>query len=351
MMRLFLTFLLIITTLAFAACSRGASDVAENTGPGSAPSGQSGASEKSAAVPQTQNARTSTSTATTSTSTQADSSANAPQYQKVSDQQQVSATQADAERAAHVADERKIIRNAELNLESGNPAEGQRKVAAIAEAHGGFVVTSDARQRDGEDQTKPELTINIIVRVPSDQFSATLDEIRGTANRVRQEKITGQDVTEEYFDLEARIKTKKALEAQFMEIMKQARSVADALQVQSQLADVRTEIERLEGRRRYLENQSSLSTITVTLASPALLVNTNSTGFLYQVKRAFGSGVDIAAGITLFLIQAFLALLPVAILIFLPLGLLVRYLVRRSRRLQLARSLVQDEAQPVPQTR
>ncbi|MEA2175784.1 MAG: hypothetical protein QOD00_3376, partial [Blastocatellia bacterium] len=166
-----------------------------------------------------------------------------------------------------------------------------------------------------------------------------------------QDKITGQDVTEEFYDLEARIKAKRALEAQFMEIMKQAHTVTDALQVQTQLAEVRTEIERLEGRRRYLEDQSSLSTITVTLASPALLVNTNTTGFFYQVRRAFGNGVDIAAGITLFLIQAILALLPIAILIFLPLGLLVRYLVRRNRRLQLARSLVQDEDQPIPQTR
>jgi hypothetical protein len=271
-------------------------------------------------------------------------------YQKASEKQP-SEVQTDAERAAAIAAGRKIISNADLNLELDDPAEGQRKVARIAEAHGGFVVNSDARQQDSEDQTKHLITVNITVRVPSDQFGAATDEIRSLASRVRQNKVTGQDVTEEFFDLEARIKAKRALEAQFMEIMKQARTVSDALQVQSQLAEVRTDIERLEGRRRYLENQSSLSTINVTLAPPALLVNTNSTGFFYQVKRAFGSGVDIAAAITLFLIEALLALLPVAILIFLPLGLLVRYLVRRNRRLQLARALVQHEEQPIPQAR
>jgi hypothetical protein len=260
----------------------------------------------------------------------------------VSDKQ-VTDAQADQERAAHIAAERKIIRNAELNLEMENPAEGQRRIAHIAEAHGGFVVNSDARQREDEDQTKPDMTATVTLRVPSDQFDQTVNEILGVGKRVRQNKMTGQDVTEEYFDLEARIKAKRALEAQFMEIMKQARSVSDALEVQSQLAEVRTEIERLEGRHRYLDNQSSLSTITVTLSSPALLVSTNTTGFGNQLKRAFGGGVDIAAGITLFIIQALLALLPVVILIFLPLGFLVRYLVRRNRRLQLARELVHDE--------
>jgi hypothetical protein len=65
-------------------------------------------------------------------------------------------------------------------------------------------------------------------------------------------KTTGQDVTEEYIDLEARLRSKKALEAQFLEIMKQAHKISDALEVQSQIADVRADIERIEGRRRFL---------------------------------------------------------------------------------------------------
>ncbi len=338
-MKLFPASLFIIATLVlFSACSGEKNSYHMKE---SANANSSTVSEVPPATKQAEQARTDTTTATTANANMR--SGGAPvSYQKVSDKQ-VTDAQADQERAAHIAAERKIIRNAELNLETENPAEGQRRIAHIAEAHGGFVVNSDARQREDEDQTKPEMTATVTLRVPSDQFDQTVNEILGVGKRVRQNKITGQDVTEEYFDLEARIKAKKALEAQFMEIMKQARSVSDALEVQSQLAEVRTEIERLEGRHRYLDNQSSLSTITVTLSSPALLVSTNTTGFGNQLKRAFGGGVDIAAGITLFLIQAVLALLPVVILIFLPLGFLVRYLVRRNRRLQLARELVHDE--------
>lgn len=352
-MRLFLTSVLIVVTLVFAACSAKQPSVAESGNTQTAHADQSStANDGSAPAASAGRPETSTATATTANSNSSVGSriSNTPAYKKVSETQ-VTAAQADAQRAANVATERKIIRNAEIHLETNNPAEGQRRITGIAEARGGFVVNTDIKQREGEDQTRPETIVTLTVRVPWEQFKATLEEIRGVGSRVRQEKTTGQDVTEEYFDLEARIKTKRALEAQFMEIMKQARNVSDALEVQSQLADVRTEIERLEGRRRYLENQSSLSTITVTLSTPTLLVNTSSTGFFYQVKRAFGSGVDIAAAITLFLIQALLALLPVAILIFLPLWLLIRYMLRRNRRLRPAHILVQDEEQPVPQHR
>ena len=347
-MRLFLISLSIIATLTFAACSSLRSDNAQNTGSSSTSTSKPAAAGESGAVAPSERSTTATSSnANPYAGVQRD---NTPTFQKASEKQP-SIPQTDAERATAIAAGRKIISNANLNLELNDPADGQRKTARIALAHGGFVVNSDVSHRDSEDQTKPELTVNITVRVPADQFDAAVEEIKSLASRVRQDKITGQDVTEEFYDLEARIKAKRALEAQFMEIMKQAHTVTDALQVQTQLAEVRTDIERLEGRRRYLEDQSSLSTINVEMSSPALLVNTNSTGFFHQIKRAFGSGVDIGAGITLFIIEAVLALLPVALLIFLPLGLLIRYLVRRNRRLQLARRLVQDEDQPVPQAR
>jgi major membrane immunogen (membrane-anchored lipoprotein) len=226
--------------------------------------------------------------------------------------------------------ERKLIRNADIILESGNPSESQRKVSSIAEAHGGFVVSSESKQTDAEGQLKPETIVTVTIRVPAAQFDAVINELRGTGSRVAQDKITTQDVTEEYIDLEARIRAKQALEAQFMEIMKQARTVQDALEVQRQLSDVRAEIERYEGRRRFLENQTSLSTINITMRPPTQIVSTS--GFLYSVKRAFSDGLDVAAAITLGLIQVFIALLPLLIFIGLPIFLAVRYLVRRAQR-------------------
>ncbi len=230
--------------------------------------------------------------------------------------------------AAPVA--RKIIRNATLTLEVEQPARAAQRVASIAEARGGFVVTSDSVKHVGTNGAAPYEVVTVELRVPAAQFDAALADIRAAGGSVTAQKITGKDVTEEYIDLEARLRTQRALEAQLLEIMKRAQAVSDAISVQRELTNVRTEIERVEGRRRFLENQSSLSTISVTLQPPAPLIGT--TGFFRSVGSAFGEGVDIAAAITLFLIRLLLALIPVVVFIGLPAYFLLRYLARRVRR-------------------
>lgn len=258
-----------------------------------------------------------------------------------------SLNQAGEAQNAPAAVERKIIRNAALTVETEKPAEGQRKITSVAEAHGGFVVTSESKQQSRADaDEKPYEIVTITVRVPAAQFDAVMNEIRATGSHVIEEKVTGQDVTEEFIDLEARIRTQKALETQFMEIMKQASRVSDALEVQSKMADVRTEIERLEGRRRFLESQASLSTIKVTLQPPALFMATTKSGFFRSIAEAFGDGLDVAANIVLLLIRVAIALIPIGLFIVLPFVLLVRFLLRRSRRHRLARELEQPPVAP-----
>lgn len=230
-----------------------------------------------------------------------------------------------------VLPERKIIRNAELTVELDAPAEAQRRLASLAESHGGYVVTAESRQQDARGQGAPP-SVSVEMRVPAPRFDAAVAEIRALGGRVRQEKITGRDVTEEYIDLEARLRAQRALEAQFLEIMKRAAKVSDALEVQRELANVRSEIERVEGRRRFLENQSSLSTIKVTLQTTAPLVSTQTSGFPANLRRAFGDGLDTAALIVLGLVELVVAAAPVAALFGVPLFLLWRFLRRRFPR-------------------
>lgn len=221
---------------------------------------------------------------------------------------------------------RKIIRNAEITLEVENPRDVQSRVGAIAEGLGGFVVTSEIAQYGGSPR------VSITMRVPAERFAEAMEALRASGSQVLGEKMTGQDVTEEYIDLQARIRTKQALEVQFLEIMKQARSVSDALQVQEQISEVRGEIERLEGRRRFLENQSSLSTIKVTLSSPTPVVSTTGPTFGAHIRRAFGDAVDTASAIVIGFIRFLGVMTPVVVLIGIPGFLLVRFLWRRMRR-------------------
>ena len=242
-------------------------------------------------------------------------------------QQGTSLDAATSAQAAAQAFNHKIIRNAELEIELDSPEDAQRQITTIAEMNGGFVVTAESKLSDVRNAAAPSRFVTITVRVPSAQFNATLEKIYAVGGRILQRKISGQDVTEEYIDLEARIRTQKALEAQMIEILKRAGKISDALEVQNQIAAVRTEIERLEGRRRFLENQSALSTINITLHTPApVVIATTAHGFWHEIKQAVGNGIDLASNITLGLIQFVIMLIPILLLIVLPLSLVWRLL-------------------------
>jgi Domain of unknown function (DUF4349) len=242
--------------------------------------------------------------------------------------QKISLDTAGAPQGSGQVTERKIIRNAELTIEIDDPNEGLRKIATIAEKNGGFVITSESRENQANEQNLSSTTVTVVARVPSARFDETVEAIRRISTRIKLEKRSGMDVTEEYIDLEARIRTKRALEIQFLEIMRQARKISDALEVQSQLANVRTEIESLEGRRRFLENKSTLSTISVTLQTPAPLLAATTSGFQQNVKMAFGDGLDTASEIVLGIIRFVLVMIPIALFILFPSWLLFRWLRR-----------------------
>ena len=242
---------------------------------------------------------------------------------------QVSLQQADQSQSMAEAANRKVLLNGDATLEVASPADTERQITSIADALGGFVVTSESKQHDTGDPAKQYLEVNLIIRVPAAQFKPAFEQILSTGSRVIQHKKSGQDVTEEFIDLEARIKTQKALELQFLEIMKQATKVPDALEVQRQIAEVRTEIEKLEGRKRFLDNRASLSTITVSLQSPAAIA-VNTSGFRRSVREAVSDGVDLTIGIVLFLIRFVIVIIPIFVLLILPIGLLIRFFWRRT---------------------
>lgn len=243
-----------------------------------------------------------------------------------------------AEETSAAAD-RKIIRNADLTMEVSSTTDTQHRIVSIAEAHRGFVVTSEAKQRESKEPAQRTLDIKLVVRIPENRFGSALDQIRGLTSNLTEEKISGQDVTEEFIDLEARIRTQKALEAQFLQIMRQTGKIVDALEVQRQIAEVRSDIERLEGRKRFLENRSSLSTITVNIISPKPMVVVPTTGFRSSVREAVSESFDVGSGIVLFFVRFLIVMIPISIFVLLPGGLVLRYFIRRAKRMRLAEAL------------
>ena len=107
------------------------------------------------------------------------------------------------------------------------------------------------------------------IRVPDGKYEPTLAELRNLAVRVKSESTDSRDVTEEYIDLEARLKNAEATESQYLALLEKATDVEDILRIYDSLSRVRSEIEQIKGRMQYLERTSSMSLISVRLEPEA----------------------------------------------------------------------------------
>ena len=164
------------------------------------------------------------------------------------------------------AQQRIIIRTVDMQLTVSDVAAAVDQVAALAGRSGGWVVSSDRSARHGG---------YISIRVPAGSLDSAVVRLRELALEVESEISTSQDVTDEYVDIQSRLKGLRATEDRLLEIMQQADKVEDALNVQLELSNLQTRIEQIEGRIKYLEQTSAYSLINIYLqASPlALPVN------------------------------------------------------------------------------
>lgn len=211
--------------------------------------------------------------------------------------------------------DRMVVKNGSLLLESASPVETVQAIARIAESKGGYVLNSEQSTTDVAADALDSVEISI--RVASDLFEETMSEIRGSSTRLLAENIRGEDVTEEFLDLAARIRTQKALEQQYLDILKQAEEISDILTVQNHLTTVRTEIEKLEGRTKLLRDRTSYSTIVVSVKT-AQALSLNSAGFVARLSGSMYRGLDAASGITLGIVTLLVGSLPLIVFLGLP---------------------------------
>lgn len=156
--------------------------------------------------------------------------------------------------------ERKVIRNASLDILVLKADEAVSAIGGIASSYQGFVDGSNLYEiQDGVQAG------TMTIRVPSVSFESAIAAIKELAVKVNREQSNASDVTAQFVDLEAQVKNYKAEEAQYQEIMKRAVKIEDVLNVASRLADVRGRIESVQGQINYLSRQVEMSTITISL--------------------------------------------------------------------------------------
>src|SRR5205085_9575256 len=152
--------------------------------------------------------------------------------------------------------ERKIVRNADLAIEVKDPEATADSITSIATGLGGYVGGSKL-ERSGD-----VLRGTMTVRVPAEQFDSAISQFKGLGTKVKRENITGQDVTEEYTDLDARIRNLEAtadqLRALEATIREKTNRADDILTVFNQLSNVTQQIEQAKGRQNALSQLSTL---------------------------------------------------------------------------------------------
>ena len=198
----------------------------------------------------------------------------------------------------------KIIKTAFLTIEVNDVPGSVELLKNLAAQKGGYLSSTNVQKNYNN-----RLTGSVIIRVPAKEFETTLTGVQAIGT-VKSVSTQGQDVTEEYVDLQAQKTAYQNQLAQYNEIMKKAVKVEDVITVQQQIDRVQTQLNRLDGRLKYLESRIDLSTITVNLQEPEPVGGDSGHNFVSTINE----GISGFFGMIDAVIIIFLTLLPIIII-------------------------------------
>ena len=206
-----------------------------------------------------------------------------------------------------------------LGLANGSFEDKVGEAHAVADSFGGFVVESFASQGSGKRIAEGSL----VFRVPAESYDSALSRLR-ELGRVESLEESGQDVSKEFVDLNARIRQLRAVEAQLLELLQRADDVPAALAVQNQLSQVQLDLEQARGRLQYLDNRVAFATISMSMHELSVVAPQDGGFKIVDAWATAGSAFLTVVG------WLFIGIAVVApVLILLGLGILVGREVRR----------------------
>ena len=219
--------------------------------------------------------------------------------------------------------DRVVIEESALSLVAGDVSQTAEDIVTYAEKEGGFLVSSEI--------TSPEESpvATVVVRVPSGKLRAAIEYYRTLAVKVASENIIGIDVTEEYEDLDSRIETLEGTIDQFEAIKVKATKIADLVSITEQIIILRGQIDDLKGTKKFIADSAAYPKITASLA-------TDEFALPYQPPEGFRPGVIFKQAVRsllsgLYAIGESLIWVGVYAIVWVPLLLIVRYLLKRFK--------------------
>ncbi len=203
------------------------------------------------------------------------------------------------------ADNRKIIYTASLSIVVDDFAKVEQSISGLVNSYGGFIASANVSLNQGN---QPSGTW--AVRIPVASFESFLDASGDLGVPERREQH-GQDVTEEFVDLEARINSKNQLEERILELLADNKGeIKDVIEVERELSRVRTEIEQMEGRLRYLADRTQLTTVTLNVREEQDYIPPQAPGFGLRIATTWNGSTSAIVATAQNLLLALVACTP-----------------------------------------
>lgn len=229
-----------------------------------------------------------------------------------------------------------VIMNADLSIAVNDPTESLADIQKMAKEMGGFTVSSNLYKTLTPSGIEvPEAYVTI--RVPAERLDEALQKIKAMTGDPEKytltENVSGQDVTQEYTDLQSRLRNLEEADAKLTEFYEKAEKTEDALAIYNQKMQVTEQIEVLKGQIQYYEQSVAKSAITVRLQSKETIAPITVAGWQPSgvARDALQALIDFGKGLVNFLIWVGILIIPILLIIGLPVFFLVRWLVRRNR--------------------
>jgi hypothetical protein len=198
----------------------------------------------------------------------------------------------------------KIIKTAYVTVEVKDVTGSVDQLKAIVTAKGGYLSSSSVSEGNNK-----RLSGTVVLRIPQAEFDSTLAGVKAIGT-VKSVSTQGEDVTEEYVDIQAQKTSYQNQLAQYNEIMKKAVKVSDVIEIQQQIDQVQTNLNRLEGQLKYLNSRIDMSTITVSLQEPEPVGGESGHNFVTTINEGIAGFFGMIDAIIIILFT----LLPVIIL-------------------------------------
>lgn len=220
-----------------------------------------------------------------------------------------------------------IVKTAQLSVQvPKGDFQGQfQQATSVAGTFHGYVESSSQSQGD------KSRSGTLLIRVPSANFDATMRAL-GDLGNIDSQSVSGQDVSSQFVDLEARLRTWEAQEAVFIRLMHKANSINQTLQIQRQLQDVQMQIEEIKGELHQLHDQTTLATIDVTIHEPGVVpVKPQPVSARPSLSEAWSKALNGLLGVLYTVVVGLGYLVPVGAIVLLGVYLWRRVSVRPGR--------------------